>query len=92
MGAISASPGKLNRAPAAQALQRQLVLAQVDALRLLELVHEELHDRMVEVLATQARIAVCGLHLEDLSCESRRRRLFRPSWLPQPIDASVFTI
>jgi hypothetical protein len=47
-----------------QALQRQLVLAQVDALLLLELVGEVVDDAHVEVFAAEEGVAVGRLHLE----------------------------
>ena len=47
-----------------QALQRQRVRVQVDALVLLELVHEMVDDTLVEVLATEEGIAVGREHLE----------------------------
>jgi hypothetical protein len=47
-----------------QPLQRQPVLAQVDALLALELGGEVVHDPRVEVLAAQEGVAVGGLHLE----------------------------
>jgi hypothetical protein len=49
----------------AQALQRQAVVAQVDALLFLELVGEVVDDSLVEVLAAQERVAVGRLDLED---------------------------
>ena len=48
-----------------QALQGELVLAQVDALLLLELVRQVLDQAHVEVLAAQEGIAIGRLHLED---------------------------
>ncbi len=48
----------------AQALQGQLVLAQVDALFLLELVGQIVGQTHVEVLAAQEGVAVGRLHLE----------------------------
>ena len=48
-----------------QALQRHAVLAQVDALVLLELVGQVVDDALVEVLAAEEGVAVGGLHLED---------------------------
>ena len=49
----------------AQSLQCQAVLAQVDALLLLELVGEVVHDPLVEVLAAEEGVAIGRLHLED---------------------------
>ncbi len=48
----------------AKALQGQLVLAQVDAVFLLELIGQEVDQTQVEVLAAQEGVAVGGLHLE----------------------------
>ena len=48
-----------------QALQGQPVVAQVDALLLLELVGEVVEDPLVEVLAAEEGVAVGRLHLED---------------------------
>ena len=47
-----------------QALQRENVLGQVDALFLLELGHDEVDDALVEVFAAQERVAVGGQHFE----------------------------
>ena len=47
-----------------QALQRQLVLAQVDALLLLELVGEVIDEAHVEVFAAEEGVAIGRLHLE----------------------------
>ena len=49
-----------------QALQGQYVLAQVDALLLLELADHVVDDPLVEVLAAQERVAVGRQHLELL--------------------------
>ena len=40
------------------------VLAQVDALALLEVVSQEVHDALVKVVATQVCVTRCGQHLE----------------------------
>ncbi len=47
-----------------EALEGHLVLRQVDALGLLELAHEEVHDRLVEVVAAEVVVARGGLDLE----------------------------
>ena len=47
-----------------EALQRELVPAQIDALALLEFVGEIADEPHVEVFAAQERVAVGGLHLE----------------------------
>ena len=54
-----------------QALQRQRILAQVDALLFLEFLDQEVDDALVEVLAAEEGVAVGGQHLE---LASRRRR------------------
>ena len=48
----------------AQALQGLAVLAQVDALLLLELIGSPVHDTLVPVVAAQVRVAVGGLDLD----------------------------
>ena len=48
-----------------QALERHAVLAQVDALGLLELGDEPVDDALVEVVAAEVRVAVGGLDLDD---------------------------
>ena len=48
-----------------QALQGELVVAQVDALLLLELVGQVVDEAHVEVLAAEEGVAVGRLHLED---------------------------
>ena len=48
-----------------QALQRELVLGQVDALLLLELVGQIVDEAQVEVFAAEEGVAVGRLHLED---------------------------
>ena len=48
-----------------QTLERHHVVAEVDAVLRLEVLDEPLHDRLVEVVAAEVRIAVRGLHLED---------------------------
>jgi hypothetical protein len=47
-----------------QALERHLVLAEVDALVLLELGHDPVDDPLVEVVAAQVGVAVGGLDLD----------------------------
>ena len=46
-------------------LQRHLVLGEVDAVALLELVDQPVDDRLVEVVAAEVGVAVGGLDLED---------------------------
>ena len=48
-----------------EALQRQPVVAQVDALLLFELVGQVVDDALVEILAAEEGVAVGRLHLED---------------------------
>ncbi len=48
-----------------QALEGHLVLAQIDALLLAELVGEPVDDALVEVVAAEVGVAIGGLHLED---------------------------
>ncbi|AJE44983.1 putative NAD-specific glutamate dehydrogenase [Celeribacter indicus] len=52
-----------------QALQRHLVLGQVDAMLLFELLGEVVHDAHVEVFTTEEGVAVGGLHFEDAIAE-----------------------
>ncbi len=52
-----------------EALQGLLVLGQVDALVLLELVEQPLDDALVEVVAAEVGVAVGGLDLEDAVAE-----------------------
>ena len=54
-------------------LQRHAVLAQVDALVLLELVDDPVDDALVEVVAAQERVAVGGLDFEDALADSQDR-------------------
>ena len=48
-----------------QSLERHLVLAEVDAVALLELVGDVVDERFVEVVAAQVRVAVRRQHVED---------------------------
>ena len=48
-----------------QALERHPVLAEIDAVALLELGDDPVDDALVEVVAAQVRVAVGGLHLDD---------------------------
>ena len=56
-----------------QALQGQPVLAQIDALLLLELVGQVVDDPLVEVLAAEEGVAVGRLHLEDAVADLQDR-------------------
>jgi hypothetical protein len=55
----------------AKALQRHAVLAEIDAVALAELVDDPLDDALIEVVATEVRVAVGRLHLDDASPTSR---------------------
>ena len=48
-----------------QTLQGEAIIAQIDALILLELVAQEIHDTRVEIFAAKERVAVRGLHFEN---------------------------
>ena len=69
-----------------QALQRHAVLAQIDAVLLLEAVDQPVDDARVEVLAAEERVAGGADHLEhavradleDARCRTCRRRGRRP--------------
>ena len=54
-------------------LQGHAVLAQVDALVLLELVDDPVDDALVEVVAAQERVAVGGLDFEDALAHAQDR-------------------
>src|SRR5579875_1047136 len=56
-----------------EALQRQPVVAQVDALLLLELVGEIVDDALVEILAAEEGVAVGRFHLEDAVADLEHR-------------------
>ena len=58
-----------------QPLQRELVLAQVDALLFLEFVGEIVDQPHVEVFAAQERIAVRGLHFEHAVADFENRNI-----------------
>ncbi len=61
----------------AQALQRQPVVAQVDALLFLELVGDVIHDSFVKVLAAKEGVAVGRLDLEDAVADVEDRDVER---------------
>src|SRR2546425_10096936 len=54
-------------------LERHAVALEVDALVLLELLDEPVHDPLVEVVAAEVRVAVRRLHLEDAFAELQDR-------------------
>ena len=58
-----------------ESLERELVLAQVDAVLLLELVGEVAEEAHVEVLAAEEGIAVGGLDLEDAVADLQDRNV-----------------
>ena len=58
-----------------QPLQRELVLAQVDALLFLEFVGQIIDQAHVEVFAAQERVAVGGLHLEHAVADFQNRNI-----------------
>ena len=62
-----------------QPLHGHAVVRQVDAVVVLERLHQPVHDPLVPVVAAEVRVAVRGLHLEDARRRSRaaRRRTCR---------------
>ena len=58
-----------------EALQRELVAAQINALLFLEFVGEIVDETHVEVFAAQERIAVRGLHLEHAVADFQDRNV-----------------
>ena len=60
-----------------QALQRHPVLAQVDAVALLELRDDPVDDALVEVVAAEVRVAVGRLHLDDALADLEDRDVER---------------
>ena len=56
-----------------QPLQREPILAQVDALLLAELIRQELHDALVEVLAAKECVAIGGADLEHAFADLKNR-------------------
>ena len=60
-----------------QALQRHAIVAQVDALLLLELVGQVVDDALVEVLTAEEGVAVGRLHLEDAVADLEDRDVER---------------
>ena len=70
-----------------QPLQRQLVLAQVDALLLLELVGQIVDQANVEILAAQEGVAVGRLHFEDAVADLQDRDVERAA--AQVVDRNL---
>ena len=60
-----------------EALEGHLVLRQVDALGLLELAHEPVDDRLVEVVAAEVVVARGGLDLEHAVADLEHRHVER---------------
>ena len=60
-----------------QALQRKAILAQVNALFLLELVSKEIDDAHVEVFTTEERVTIRGFHFEDAVTDLEDRDIER---------------
>ena len=60
-----------------QPLQRHPVLAQIDAVALLELAGDPVDDALIEVVAAEMRVAVGGLHLDDALADFEDRDVER---------------
>ena len=58
-----------------QPLQRQTVLGQIDALRLLERVHQVVQDELIEILSAQRGVAIGGLDLENSARNLENRNI-----------------
>ena len=65
-------------------LQRHRVLGEVDALVALELGHEPVDHALVEVVATQVRVAVGGLDLELAEPSTSYSSRTEMSYVPPP--------
>ena len=61
----------------AQALERHAVLAEIDAVALLELVDDPLDDALIEVVAAEVRVAVGRLHFDDALADFEDRDVER---------------
>ncbi len=73
-----------------EALEGLLVLAQVDALVLLELGQEPLDDTLVEVVAAEVGVAVGGLDLEDAVAQLEDRDVERAA--AQVVDGDLLVV
>ena len=60
-----------------QALQRHAVLAEIDAVALLELGDDPVDDALIEVVAAEVRVAVGRLHLDDALADFEDRDVER---------------
>ena len=60
-----------------QPLQRHLVGAEVDAVSVLERLHEPIDDALIPVVAAQLRVAVGGLDFEDAVADLEQRNVER---------------
>jgi hypothetical protein len=54
-----------------QALQRHAILAEIDAVALLELRDDPVDDALIEVVAAEVRVAVGRLHFDHALADSR---------------------
>src|SRR6478736_1240825 len=71
----STSASNLERVGFIQPLQGKLVVAQVDALLLLELVGEIADEAHVEIFTAEEGVAVGGLHLEHAVADFKNRNV-----------------
>jgi len=72
-----------------QTLQGHLVLAQVDALTLLELSHHPVHDGLVEVVSAEVRVSVGRLYLEHALTDVEDRDVERAATEVEDEDGLV---
>ena len=73
-----------------EALERLLVLGQVDALVLLELGQQPIDDALVEVVAAEVRVTVGGLDLEDAVAQLEDRDVERAA--AQVVDGDLLVL
>ena len=71
-----------------EALQSHLVLTEVDAVFLFEFVGDPIHDHLIEIIATQMRIAVGGLYFEHAIADFQNGNVERAT--AQVIDRDGF--